>query len=1027
MFKEEINIYQTRCEKFLSRISSDRFSVEIPLEVEVGWSKNPVAFKDREKLSYRPIKEGEKWGEAWENAYFKLSGIVPDDWQLEECILNLNFSGEALVFTPEGVPFYSLTGGSVFDPWYYKSSFPLPAEWVTDRKFTVWVEAASIHIGGVVFNWDPPRNAKGLSGAYTSDLKAARLSRQNDDVWHLQMEFYTLFELYNSFPESHYRRKQLLAVLNAAIDAYHDNPGNAAAARAVLAKELTRPAVSSAAQVTAIGHAHIDIGWLWPVRESIRKVARTFSSQLYLMERYPDYVFGASQPQLYQFAKDNFPEMYEKIRKRVAEGRWECQGGMWAEADCNVISGESMVRQFLHGKNFFMDEFGVDVKNLWLPDVFGYSVALPQIIRKAGCDYFLTQKISWNQVNHFPHHSFRWVGLDGTEVLTHFLPENDYNAYCSAKQSKDAQDLYHEIVEAPVFMSLFGMGDGGGGPSEDYVEKAKLIENLEGCPKRHFGTAKDFFAELNHYKDNLPTWTGELYLEMHRGTLTSQARTKKGNRQLEQLLVTTEFLASCGKLENYPQQELDKIWKVLLLNQFHDILPGSSIRGVYEVTEREHAEGIAACRKMIEQAMQNITSIDGDAVAVANTLPYEWHDRVALPLEWAEFEILDQNGNAMPRQIAEDKFEVFGNLKAGELATWRKGKAIGRPGSTAGADAVLENELVRYSFNSNGELISVFDKENGREFLAAGQVGNRFSIYIDRPNVYDAWDIDPYYPNECCGNAQLKYRSAVEVGEVESFFTQELAVGEGSVLNQRISLRRGSCRLDFATHANWQETHRMLRVEFQIPAFTDNAAFEIQYGYIKRPTYVNTSWDAAKFEVVGHRWADRSNDDGGAALLNDCKYGYCHLRNGLDLALLRSPVCPDFTADRGEHDFTYSFLPHQEALSASPVMMEAAGLNRAVTVVPGRAFNVAAAPVTAEGDLRIEVLKKAEKENALVLRLVEAKGKNSSGKLIFSQKPSRVVETNLMEWTEENIVEVSDLKAAITMKPFEIRTLKIYF
>ena len=311
MFKEEINIYQTRCEKFLSRIGSDRFSVEIPLEVEVGWSKNPVAFKDREKLSYRPIKEGEKWGEAWENAYFKLSGTVPDDWQMEECILNLNFSGEALVFTPEGVPFYSLTGGSVFDPWYYKSSFPLPAEWVTDRKFTVWVEAASIHIGGVVFNWDPPRNAKGLSGAYTSDLKAARLSRQNDDVWHLQMEFYTLFELYNSFPESHYRRKQLLAVLNAAIDAYHDNPGNAAAARAVLAKELTRPTVSSAAQVTAIGHAHIDIGWLWPVRESIRKVARTFSSQLYLMERYPDYVFGASQPQLYLFAKDNFPEMYE--------------------------------------------------------------------------------------------------------------------------------------------------------------------------------------------------------------------------------------------------------------------------------------------------------------------------------------------------------------------------------------------------------------------------------------------------------------------------------------------------------------------------------------------------------------------------------------------------------------------------------------------------------------------------------------------------------------------------------------------
>ena len=414
--------------------------------------------------------------------------------------------------------------------------------------------------------------------------------------------------------------------------------------------------------VTCVGHAHIDVGWLWPVAESIRKAARTFSTQLANMERYPDYIFGASQAELYMMIKENYPVLYERIREKVKEGRWEIQGGMWVEADCNLISGESMIRQFLYGKNFFMDEFGYEVRNLWIPDVFGYSASMPQIIKKCGCDYFLTQKISWSRINKFPHNTFRWRGIDGTEVLTHFPPENTYNALCTPLQRVEAENRLKENAYLDEFMSLFGIGDGGAGPSEEHLERNERMRNWDGCPKVRYGTAAGFFERLSAHESKLPYWDGELYLEMHRGTLTTQAATKRGNRYCEQALAALEFFASCADIKDYPVKMIAESYRNLLRNQFHDILPGSSIKKVYDRTEKEYAETLVNCKKEMEKIAARLFETAPDCCTIVNTLSVPWSGILTLPEIWQGYEVIGAeacNGKEIRVKVPPTSFTVI--------------------------------------------------------------------------------------------------------------------------------------------------------------------------------------------------------------------------------------------------------------------------------------------------------------------------------------------------------------------------------
>lgn len=1025
MFPKEMKFYQRRANTFRDRVRPEIYSDRIDLNCEYAVSKDPVEFKDRLALSYAPLAKDEKWGENWDSAWFHVTGTVPERFAGKEIALLVNVGGEALIFDADGTPVYGLTGGSVFsDGKYTKNRYLLKGSRSAGEKIDFWIEGAANQLFGLIFEQDKELRKEHPQGRFVGTLVDCSLAVFERELWNLHLDLEVLLSLIEGLPENDFRRSRWLTVISKAADAYNDNPDNASAARAVLKQIYDIAPSGSMMTAHGVGHAHIDTGWLWPVRETIRKCARTFSSQLALMEEYPEYVFGASAAQHYAFTKQHYPALYRKIKEAVAAGKWEIQGGMWVEADCNLISGESMVRQFLHGKNFFMDEFGFDVKNLWIPDVFGYSAALPQILRKSACDFFLTQKLSWNQFNRFPYQSFRWQGIDGSEVLTHFPPEDTYNSMVYPKNFMDAQNRYTESDTLSDFMCLYGIGDGGGGPFTELVERGKRQAALDGCPHFQFDRADRFFEKIDEKRSELPVWKGELYFEFHRGTFTTQSRTKRNNRKCEQLLTMTEFICSMLPPDQYPAKELDGAWKLLLLNQFHDIIPGSSITKVYETTEKEHAQLIALCESLMKRAEETLFPKAADHALVLNSLSYDYDMLVELPETWNGRTVTDETGAPLPVQHENGRTVVRVFLPKSSITVLKKGPANETPAQTGSADLVLENNEVRYTFSPDARLIEAVDKTTGASILKPGEAGNVLSLYVDNPISFDAWDVDIYYQNqEPLHPSAVKARKTV-CGSLRSMLEFELKIS-GSTIRQTVVLESDGTRLDFKTSVEWKESHRMLRTAFPVDIFTDSASFDIQYGYVRRTMTNNTSWDMAQFEVVGQRYADISNDTRGVALLNDCKYGYKVKDGVLDLALLRSTTHPDSSADLGRHEFTYSLLPHKGNLVNSNVMSQAALLNRAPRVIDGAA-NGALPPCSLDSDaITLEIVKKAEKEDCLVIRAVETKGANSKGVLKLRSEKMRVIETNLLEWTEETEYSTSSGAVELTLKPFEIKTFKL--
>lgn len=1028
MNEKIFEIFQSRFDSFFANDYFRIYPASIPLEAECAVTRLPVPFRDRLKLEYFPVQEGDIWGHAWESAWFHLTAVVPEEFAGKELCIRLNTGGESMIFDASGCPVYGLTSESVFDQEYYKERFLL-GRFKAGEKIDLWVESAANSLFGIRQPLPNAEDPPFPEGEYSALIHAMKLCVFDREMFGLVMDFRILADLLRTYDKKDYRARQLLHELTKALDIYNYEPANAPAARKYLKEHVYKfRAAGSALDVCCIGHAHIDVGWLWPVCETIRKTARTFSSQLALMEKYKDYIFGASQAELYQMVKTHYPALYKKIKKRIAEGRWEIQGGMWVESDCNLISGESMVRQILHGKNFFMDEFGEDIRTVWIPDVFGYSASMPQIMLKSGCEYFLTQKISWCQVNKFPYTSFRWVGIDGSEVLTHFPPENTYNATAMPSQRKRGTENFQEAGITNEFMSLMGIGNGGGGPSEDYIERNERVKDLEGCPRVKYGKSLDFFRRLNKVRNELPVWEGELYLEMHRGTLTTQGHTKRNNRKCEQALAQLEAIASCLPASRYPRAKLDAAWKTLLVNQFHDIIPGSSIGLVYKTTEKQHAEILRMCSEESMRAAQKLFTKDPAAAVVANTLSGAWQGVVRLPGDWKDVEIVDDRGNICPSQKEAGDILAFVHVEGLSFTTLRKGKRKVTPAGVPArgkAKLTLENELIRYTFSEKGELLSAVDLKNGREFLTAP--GNILSLYHDRPCVYEAWDVDMYYPHDLKGQLPAVQVEFAENGPVRSTlsFTYRTA---RSVIVQTVTLTKGSARLDFVTRADWHENRTMLRAAFPVTVKTESAAFDIQYGFIKRATHNNTSWDQAKFEAVGQRYADLSQDDHGVALLNDCKYGYRMKGSTIDINLLRSPKHPDFNADQGEHEFTYSFYPHNGSHVEGGVLQEAAILNREPLVMAGYCAGKAEFPCKASSEyVNIEVIKRAEKDDSRILRLVETAGRHSSITLQLGGGVKQVSETNLIEWEKgrDFIMEKNTNTLRLELKPFEILTLRL--
>jgi alpha-mannosidase len=811
-----------------------------------------------------------------------------------------------------------------------------------------------------------------------------------------------------------------------------------------------------------IGHTHIDVAWLWTLAQTRQKAARSFSTVLNLMKRYPEYQFMSSQPQLYKFVKEDHPEIYEQIKDKVKEGNWEPEGAMWLEADCNLSSGESIVRQILHGKRFFKEEFGVDNKILWLPDVFGYSAALPQILKKSGVDYFMTTKISWNDTNKLPYDSFMWKGLDGTEVLTHFITAKDYqeqpkghgttyNAFINPSQIMGTWQRYQQKNLNDEVLVCYGYGDGGGGPTKEMLENARRLEKgIPGAPKVKQDKSLNFFKRLEAKvsgNKKLPKWVGELYLEYHRGTYTTMARNKKFNRKSEFLYQDTEFLAALSEKAaggSYPKEEINKGWETILLNQFHDIIPGSSIKEVYEDSKAQYVEVINNGKELSGSAIDNIASkinLEETSVVVFNQLGFIRSDIVKFetPSGWTNADIYDANGRKLTSQVVKDyqtsnRYVLFfaEDVPAKGYKTFTVRRAEQNSSLQENNIEISRKELCNKYFDikldDNSNIVSIYDKVNGREVLKKGERANVIQAFEDKPNTYEAWDIYIYYQEKMWEVNDVENIEVMEEGPVRACLKVTRRFLDSTII-QYLYIYNNIPRVDFTTWIDWKEKDILLKAAFPVDIHSDKATYEIQYGNVERPTHWNTSWDYARFEVCAHKWADLSEDEYGVSLLNDCKYGHDIKESNMRLTLLKSAVYPNPDADKEVHEFTYSLYPHAGDWKKAGTVAMAYNLNCPMYVKLEEAHKgqlpkeLSFISVDKE-NVMIEVVKHCEDSDDIIIRVYECYNRRTKAELNLLESIAAVKECNLME---EDIEELSfeGNSFDFEIKPYEIKTFKV--
>ena len=801
----------------------------------------------------------------------------------------------------------------------------------------------------------------------------------------------------------------------------------------------------------SIGHTHIDVAWLWRLRQTRDKAGRSFATVLKLMEEYPDYKFMSSQAQLYDYVKQDYPELFERIKEKVKEGRWEVEGSMWVEADTNVASGEALVRQFLVGKNFFKEEFGVDNKIMWLPDVFGYSAAIPQLIKKCGMDYFMTTKISWNEYNKFPYDTFMWRGIDGTEVLSHFSPCEDanrdervdyqttYNAYLRPGYIIGGNKRYSQKDLGRDYLCTFGYGDGGGGPTVDMLEHGvRMQKGIEGCPNVKIAPSLEFFRHLEgQVKDNkyLPSWSGELYLELHRGTLTSQARNKKYNRKSECLYHDVETLSAIAKKEtgfNYPKERILENWKLILLNQFHDILPGSSIKEVYEDSKIQYESVLAEGSEMTAAAEASLVSkinLENDSLVVFNTTGFNRKDVVVadIPVE-TDFMIFDGETEVAYQKTYDGKIVFVAEIPAKGYKAFavKKGKSVAGEAIKADEKAV-DTKYFSVEF-TDGAITKLVHKETGRDVANGNQLG-KIRAFQDRPFNHEAWDIKPYFQEKEFGldfiGAQI-----VEQGPVRVVYKVDRKFRK-SVVSEYYNIYAELQRIDVDYKTDWKETHVVLKADYPVDVNTTKATFDIQFGNIERSTTENTKAEFAQFETSMHKWVDLSDNGFGLSVINDCKYG-CTVKNGHIMAtLLRCQTRPNSVQDREYHEFTLSIYPHKNHVSNSKVVNEAFNVNYPAYAVFAKA-NTGTLPqaysfVNADKDnIVIETIKEAEDGNGIIVRAYETWNSKTETTLSFCDEIKNATECNLIEDGADK-VSFSGKTLKATFKPFEIKTFRVEF
>lgn len=884
----------------------------------------------------------------------------------------------------------------------------------------------------------------------------AYLKTVDDDVKELYYDLLSPWETAHHYSHDDEERIDIVKALNTAVSMLEMNTADDAVfhesiknAREYLAKNIY--GADMGVVTSAIGHTHIDTAWLWRLRQTREKAARSFASVVNLMKEYPEYKFMSSQAQIYDYVKQDYPELYEEIKQLIKEKRWEPEGSMWVESDTNVVSGESLVRQFLVGKRFFKSEFGVDNRIMWLPDVFGYSGALPQIIRKSDIDYFMTTKISWNEFDKFPFDTFRWRGIDGTEVLSHFIPTQScddkgfmttYNGYLSPDQVIGGWRRYSNKDLNRNVLDSYGWGDGGGGPTRDMLEHGRrMAKGIPGCPVVKQEFARDFFDRLASEvegSDRLPVWAGELYLEFHRGTLTSQGRNKKYNRKSEYLYQDAETLGVLAKTlagKDYPAEKLLAGWKIILLNQFHDIIPGSSIAAVYEDSKEQYEQVGKDGREMLSDSERSIAEnigTKGDAIVVFNTLGFARSSAVIANMpERGGFVITDADGKAVPSQKTYDGKLIFlaedvpaKGYKTFYIADGAEGdnQCVNVSGNT------FSNEYYTVEFDENMNISSYECAKAGRKVAPDGQPLGRLIAYEDRPHNHEAWDIKCYFGEKYWNVDDVQSSEVIESGAVRTVLKIERVFNKSRITQYYIFYPHCE-RIDIAYDVDWQEKNVALKADYPVDVNAVNATFDIQFGNIKRTTHENTTWDYAQFEVCGHKWADLSDNGFGFSVLNDCKYGWTVKDSHIKPTLLRSATSPNHLQDRERHEFTYAMYAHSGDVSSSKAVQLGYDLNVPLTAyatgVHDGSLDTEYSLVNADKDnIIIETVKKAEDSDDIIIRMYETWNSRTECRISFGGDVKSVCECNLMEQQDAAVI-VEDNSVSLTFKPFEIKTLKV--
>lgn len=960
----------------LNKIKSKVYKKIGALNAEFVTEKEPIPFEERLTKQMKPLKRRQKWGDVFDCAWMNFTGTVPQNAKGKKVVLLINLDGEGCLFDKEGNPLKGLSviGGVIdfFQPARAKKVLEFCDNAVGGEAIDIWVEAG--------------HNKLSINYKNYAILKQADIAVMREDVNALYYDYLTLLFKLTVIKKDNPKNKIIKSALSSAMKTVKDfSPENVQKAREELSLVTVIDEEENKYNFYACGHAHLDLAWLWPIRETKRKLSRTFSNQLYNIEKYPDYIFGVSQPQQLAWLKELYPGLYDGVKTAIANKRIEPQGKMWVECDTNVPCGESLIRQSVYGEDFWQNQFGVTSKICWLPDVFGFSGNLPQILKKCGMDYFLTIKLSWNEQNTFPYRTFNWQGIDQSEVLVHMPPEGNYNSdatpislFAGIKRNSEK-----EIVKDTCLP--FGIGDGGGGPSEGHIECAIRQSGLGENPRIVFSSADKLFDKLEKIKEELPSYKGELYLEKHQGTLTSQSKNKYYNRLIENNLHNLEFLSAYAYIKHdleYPYQSLEKLWKETLLYQFHDIIPGSSIKRVYDESVARYEQMNDEILSIQNELLKKIGNRKNQLCAI-NTTPYQRK----------EF------------------------LKHGEKLYYTEAVPYGSA-KLIEADIskmqTMENDILEISFGENGDITKLYNKKLGKEFC--GKYLNKLAIYRDKKLYYNAWDIDIKYTKQIPDYFELE--SSQQYQEGNSIIRENLYKYRHSILTQKVILTMGKPYVEFDNTIEWQETHKMLRAEFAPAIDTDEVTCDIQFGNIKRTTKDQTSIEKAQFEIAAHKWVDLSDQNYGIALLNDCKYGH-RVKNGkISLNLLRSPMWPAKDADKGIHTFRYALYPHAGDFAQAEVAKEGYTFNNPLIV-----SNVCLESFACSSDSHvvIETIKMAENQKKeLILRIYEDTGKQRTASISIDIQYQKAILTDMLE---NEIQEIS--LEELTFNPYEIKTIKV--